>query len=234
MIQSIEAQLIKPIFSEADIVSELKKLAEIFEGKIVYSTSFGFEAQVITHLIFTHNIPIRLFTIDTGRLFKETLELKAQMEQRYGKKIKVYTPDMEEVTDLEQRKGLYSFYESVENRKECCHIRKVKPLDKALKGVDCWITGIRAQQSINRQQMKQFEWNEKHALYKFHPLFYWTEEQVMNFIKEHQLLYNPLHDKNFPSIGCAPCTRAIKSGEDHRAGRWWWESGTHKECGLHQ
>ncbi len=234
MIQTIEAQLVNPIFSASDIVAELKKLAEIFEGKIVYSTSFGFEAQVITHLIFTHNIPIRIFTIDTGRLFKETLELKAQMEQHYGKKIKVYTPDMEEITDLEQRKGSFSFYESIENRKECCHIRKVKPLNKALARVDCWITGIRSEQSINRQQMKQLDWNEKHQLYKFHPLFYWTEEQVMDFVKTNQLLYNPLHDKNFPSIGCAPCTRAIKPGEDPRAGRWWWESGTTKECGLHQ
>ncbi len=234
MIQMTNSSLQKKIFTESEIVKELRKLAQDFEGKIVYSTSFGFEAQVITHLIFSHHIPIKIFTIDTGRLFKETLELKNQMEAHYGKEIKVYSPEMEEVSQLELEKGLFSFYESVENRKECCHIRKVKPLNKALQGVDCWITGIRSEQSLNRQQMQQLEWNEKHHLFKFHPLFYWSEEQVKAFAQKNELLYNPLHDKNFPSIGCEPCTRAIKSGENHRAGRWWWETGSVKECGLHQ
>jgi phosphoadenosine phosphosulfate reductase len=230
----IDLEQQKKIVTESEIVNKLQELAKEFDGKIAYSTSLGFEEQVITHLIFANDIPIEVFTIDTWRLFKQTLELKDKLEARYGKKIKVYTPDKKEVEDLVSKKGEFSFYDSIENRKECCQIRKVVPLNQALEGVDCWITGIRAEQSANRQQMQQLEWNEANQLYKFHPLFYWSEEEVSAFIQKHDLPYNPMHDQNFPSIGCEPCTRAIKPEEDQRAGRWWWETSDTKECGLHK
>ena len=228
-------QLSEKVKTEDEIVSELLRLSEEFKGKIVYSTSFGYEAQVITHIIFKYQIPIRVLTIDTGRHFPETLALKEEMEQKYGQKIEVIYPNAQKAENLVNNKGYYSFYESVENRKECCHIRKIAPIEEVMKDVDCWITGIRADQSINRLGMEQKEWNEKFELIKFHPLFHWTWEEVKEYVKENDIPYNSLHDKGFPSIGCQPCTRAIKPGEDFRAGRWWWEEqGVKKECGLHQ
>jgi phosphoadenosine phosphosulfate reductase len=225
----------QPIKSVESVVGKLCELAEEYTGKIVYSTGFGFEAQVIKHLIFSYDIPIRVFTIDTGRLFPETIALKQKIEEKYDKTIEVYHPNQAEVTDLVGKKGLYSFYESVANREECCFIRKVKPLQIALDGVACWITGIRAEQSAHRQQkMSQWEWNEKYQLHKFHPLYHWTWAEIKEFIKVHDIPYNALHDRGYPSVGCQPCTRAIKKGEDDRAGRWWWETESSKECGLHK
>jgi phosphoadenosine phosphosulfate reductase len=145
----------------------------------------------------------------------------------------VYFPKNESVEKLVNEKGPFSFFESVENRKECCYIRKVEPLERALKGMECWITGIRAEQSDNRKEMERLEWDESHQLFKFHPLLNWSTQEVKDFIKKHNVPYNPLHDKGFVSIGCAPCTRAVKEGENFRAGRWWWEDNSKKECGLH-
>ncbi|MBL7781329.1 MAG: phosphoadenylyl-sulfate reductase [Saprospiraceae bacterium] len=208
-------------------------LAEYFEGKAVFSTSFGIEDQVISHLIFANKLPIRVFTLDTGRNFQETYSTWARTVQRYNQPIETYAPQTGALERLLAEKGPNSFYESVENRKECCYIRKVEPLGRALQGQALWVTGIRAEQSANRHDMRDLEWDGGHQLIKFHPLFDWTFQQVRDFIQQHNIPYNPLHDKGFVSIGCAPCTRAIREGEDFRAGRWWWEDTSKKECGLH-
>lgn len=211
----------------------LTVLAERFLGKIVFSTSFGIEDQVITHFIFTNNLPIRVFTLETGRLFPETYYVWNRTLEIYKKDIEAYFPDTHAVQQLISQKGPSSFYESVENRKECCRIRKIEPLQRALEGAECWITGIRAEQSDNRQGMAQVEWDGGHQLVKFHPIYDWSLDDVWNYAKANHIPYNPLHDKGFPSIGCAPCTRAVREGEDFRAGRWWWEDTSKKECGLH-
>ncbi|GAB4340925.1 MAG: phosphoadenylyl-sulfate reductase [Flammeovirgaceae bacterium] len=215
-------------------VESLAFLAEKFKDKIVFSTSFGLEDQVITHLIYRNQLPIKIFSLETGRLFEETIETWHKTEKFYGQKIEAYLPEQNLVEELVAKKGLYSFYESVENRKECCYIRKVIPLKKALSGNKLWVTGIRSEQSDNRKDMSNLEWDSGNQIIKFHPIFDWTWEKVRFFAEENQIPYNPLHDKGFPSIGCQPCTRAIRAGEDFRAGRWWWEQKNNKECGLHE
>lgn len=214
-------------------VEALAILADLFPGEVVFSTSLGYEDQVITDLIHSNNIDIKVFTLDTGRLFNETYMTLQKTNNRYDSKIEVMFPQTQPVEELLTNKGPLSFYESIENRKECCYIRKVEPLNRALKGQKIWITGIRADQSGNRQEMDQLEWDEAHQLFKFHPILNWTLEDVKNHLKTNNVPYNPLHDKGFVSIGCAPCTRAIMEGEDFRAGRWWWEDESKKECGLH-
>lgn len=214
-------------------VEAMRTLAELFPGQIVFSTSLGYEDQVITDLIASNEIPVRIFTLDTGRMFSETYSVWKKTNDRYGIHIETYYPQADAVEKLMTGKGPYSMYESVENRKECCGIRKVEPLNRALKGQKIWITGIRAEQSANRQGMTQLEWDEAHQLFKFHPLMDWTFDEVKQYVKAHNVPYNPLHDRGFVSIGCQPCTRAIQEGEDFRAGRWWWEDNSKKECGLH-
>lgn len=214
-------------------LASLVLLAEKFAGKAVFSTSFGIEDQVITHLIFSNNLPIRVFTLDTGRNFQETYSTWSRTIERYQQPIETFAPQATALENLLAAKGPNSFYESVENRKECCYIRKVEPLNRALSGQQLWITGIRAEQSPNRLDMTSLEWDAAHQLTKFHPLFDWTFEQVRDYVRQHNIPYNSLHDKGFVSIGCAPCTRAIRPGEDFRAGRWWWEDTSKKECGLH-
>ncbi len=214
-------------------VDRLKYLAEMFKGKIVFSTSFGWEDQVITHLIFSNRIPIKVFTLETGRLFPETYYVWNRTLEVYNQPIHAYYPETGALQEMVNAKGPNSFYESVENRKQCCHIRKIEPLKRALKGNDMWITGIRAEQSPNREDMLNLEWDESNRLLKFHPIFDWTLEDIKAFVKKNNIVYNTLHDKGFPSIGCAPCTRAVQPGEDFRAGRWWWEDQSKKECGLH-
>lgn len=214
-------------------LASLTWLAERFAGRAVFSTSFGIEDQVITHLIFTHRLPIRVFTLDTGRNFPETYSTWSRTLEHYRKSIHTYTPQAAALEQFLAEKGPNAFYDSVENRKQCCHIRKVEPLGRALQGQQLWVTGIRAEQSPNRQDMTPLEWDEAHQLLKFHPLFDWTFDQVRDFVRQHNIPYNPLHDRGFVSIGCAPCTRAIQPGEDFRAGRWWWEDASKKECGLH-
>lgn len=208
-------------------------LAERYNGKVVFSSSLGLEDQVITHMIYSNNIPIKIFTIDTGRLFPETYKTLYDTNEYYNKKIEVYFPQADNIQNMVNTKGPFSFYESVENRKECCFLRKVEPLNRALTGMAAWVTGIRAEQSLNRKSMEQFEWDEQHNVIKYHPLLSWSSEEVKEYIKQHNIPYNILHDKGFISIGCAPCTRAVKEGEDFRAGRWWWEDNSKKECGLH-
>lgn len=211
----------------------IRALANAFPGKVVFSTSLGYEDQVITHLIFSNNIPVKVFTLETGRLFRETLEVLDKTRQVYGREIEIYYPKKTSVEELESKKGLFSFYDSVENRKECCFIRKVEPLQRALAGNSIWITGIRADQSDHRQATQQVEWDEANKITKFHPLLNWSFADVRQFVQLNAVPYNPLHDRGFVSIGCEPCTRAVKPGEDFRAGRWWWEQSSARECGLH-
>ncbi|WP_421944153.1 phosphoadenylyl-sulfate reductase [Pedobacter sp.] len=214
-------------------IDKLKYLANQYADKIIFSTSFGWEDQAITHLIFENNIPIKVFTLETGRLFPETYYVWNRTLEVYNKPIHAYYPKNELLQDMVNTKGPNSFYESVENRKECCYIRKIEPLKRALTGNEIWVTGIRAEQSPNREDMHDLEWDEGNQLVKFHPIFDWTLDDVKTYIKENNIVYNTLHDKGFPSIGCAPCTRAVQPGEDFRAGRWWWEDQSKKECGLH-
>ena len=218
---------------ESTLADGLKLITELFPGKVVFSSSLGQEDQVLTDAIFKNNLPVTIFTIDTGRLFNETYELLDRTNARYKKNIQVYFPDAADVEEFVVNKGINSFYESVDNRKECCHIRKVKPLNRALKGAEVWITGLRAEQSNNRHDMPMIEWSEEKMLYKFNPLIKWTYADMIDYINKFNVPYNRLHDKGFISIGCAPCTRAIEAGEDARAGRWWWET-SQKECGLHE
>jgi phosphoadenosine phosphosulfate reductase len=215
-----------------DLIGQLHYLAGAYPGQVVFSTSLGQEDQVITEIIARNKIPIRIFTLDTGRLFNETYELIDRTRARYKIPIEVFFPQAPAVEKLVTEKGFTSFYESVENRKECCHIRKVEPLNRALEGAKIWVTGLRSEQSANRQQMSLLEWSEDKQLHKFNPLINWSFEEMMDYIQKHNVPYNPLHDKGFVSIGCLPCTRAIEPGEDARAGRWWWEQ-SQKECGLH-
>lgn len=214
-------------------VDALRRLAALFPGQVVFSTSLGYEDQVITDLIATNDIPIRLFTLDTGRMFGETYSVWNKTLSRYGLTIDTMFPKQADVEGLLTEKGPYSMYESVNNRKECCFIRKVEPLNRALRDQKIWITGIRAEQSNNRHDMTQLEWDEAHQLYKFHPLMNWSFDDVKAYVNDNNVPYNPLHDKGFVSIGCQPCTRAVQPGEDFRAGRWWWEDNSKKECGLH-
>lgn len=214
-------------------IEKLKYLAEAYKDRIVFSTSFGWEDQVVTHLIFANQIPIKVFTLETGRLFPETYYVWNRTLEIYQQPIHAYFPQSDLLQNMVNAKGPNSFYESVENRKECCFIRKIEPLKRALAGNEIWITGIRAEQSANREHMEDLEWDEANQLIKFHPIFDWTLAEVKDFVKENNIVYNTLHDKGFPSIGCAPCTRAVREGEDFRAGRWWWEDQSKKECGLH-
>ena len=215
------------------IDERLEILVSAFKGKIIFTTSFGIEDQVITHKIFTNNLDIKVVTLDTGRLFPETYEVFSQTTLKYKKKINVYFPDYISVEELVTEKGPFSFFNSRENREECCKIRKVVPLSRALAGMECWISGIRASQSDNRGNMSDLEYDADKKLFKFHPLFGWSFEEVENFIKENNVPYNELHDKGYLSIGCEPCTRAVIKGQDFRSGRWWWENDGPKECGCH-
>ena len=226
-------EVISKQIKDLGIEKSLAVLADIFPGKVIFSTSFGWEDQVLTHMIFSEKLPVKVFTLETGRLFPETYSVWNRTLERYSQPVHAYYPETAAVENMVSLKGPTSFYESVENRKECCGIRKIEPLKRALDGNEIWITGIRAGQSANRESMENLEWDAENRIIKFHPLFNWSLEQVKDYIREHNIPYNALHDKGFPSIGCAPCTRAVKEGEDFRAGRWWWEDVNKKECGLH-
>jgi phosphoadenosine phosphosulfate reductase len=207
-------------------------LRQRFDGKITFSTSLGLEDQVITDAIFRNGLDIEVFTLDTGRNFKETYDTLDATRKKYGQTIKTYYPETAAIEHYVTIKGINAIYESVENRKECCTIRKIEPLNRALKGAQVWITGLRAAQSSFRADMGLFENDAQRDLVKFNPLLNTTTAQLWGYIRQHDIPFNPLHEQGFPSIGCAPCTRAITEGEDERAGRWWWESHN-QECGLH-
>lgn len=208
-------------------------LTAAWPGAVTFSTSFSNEDQVITDIIQQQQLPVSLFTLDTCRLFPETYSTWSRTLEFYHTTIKPYYPEAETLADFVAANGPNAFYESVELRTSCCAIRKVVPLRKALKGNAIWITGLRAEHSPARKDLELLEWDASNQLIKYHPLLHWTTEEVKQYIYQKGIPYNPLHDKGFVSIGCAPCTRAIQPGEDFRAGRWWWEDSTKKECGLH-
>ena len=220
--------------SNSDILDVLKYLETLFPDKTIFSTSFGLEDQIITDIIFKNNLNIKIFTLDTGRLFNETYRTWKNTIKKYNKPSASYNPDAIELEKMLTEKGPFSFYESVENRKECCNIRKVNPLKKALNGMECWITGLRAEQSDARKNINFFLWDENNNIIKYNPLLKWTYKETCNYIEKNEVPFNALHNNGFVSIGCSPCTRAIQSGEDFRAGRWWWEDNSKKECGLHK
>ena len=202
-------------------------------GRLVYSNSLGAEAMVLTDIIATQLPEIDMFSIDTGRLYEETHELLEKLQRRYRRAIRVVYPDAAALERLVARQGVNGFYHSLEARLDCCRIRKVEPFKRAIVGYDGWITGLRREQSAARAAAEAVEWDAEHGLYKVSPLLEWTEAEVWQYIRARRLPYNPLHDRQFPSIGCAPCTRAIQPGESRRAGRWWWEQPETRECGLH-
>jgi len=205
-----------------------------YKGKIAFASSLGLEDQVLTEMIAGIDPGMRIFTLDTGRLFQETYDLLDITRKKYGISIEVMFPDADDVEEMVNSRGINLFYDSVENRKLCCFIRKTEPLSRALNGVSAWITGLRREQSVTRTQVSIVEWDEIQNKIKVNPLADWTTEQVWEYIRSHKIPYNTLHDKGYPSIGCLPCTRPVEPGSDIRSGRWWWESPDNKECGLHQ
>jgi phosphoadenosine phosphosulfate reductase len=211
----------------------IKFVHKEFDGRVTFASSLGEEDQVITDMIAGIAPEMEIFTLDTGRLFQETYELLAKTQKRYPMPFTVYYPDTEAVEDMVRNHGINLFYESVANRKLCCGIRKVEPLKRALKKFDAWICGLRRGQTVTRGDVETFEWDEANQKIKINPLAHWGLEELRKYISTHKVDVNPLHAKGFISIGCASCTRAVKPGEDIRAGRWWWESPEHKECGLH-
>ena len=215
------------------IKDSLSFFAATFADKVTFSSSFSFEDQLISHEILSNQLPISIFTLDTGRLFSETYSVWVSTNERYNTHIIPYYPQHAALESFVTEKGPNAFYESVENRKSCCFIRKVEPLKRALKGNAIWVTGLRAEHSPDRQNLEYLEWDESNQVIKYHPLLHLSTVEVKAEITKHNIPYNPLHDRGFVSIGCLPCTRAIREGEDFRAGRWWWEDADKKECGLH-
>ena len=201
-------------------------------GDIVYANSLGLEAMVLTDIIWTQVPGIEIFTVDTGRLHEETYSLLDRVQRRYNKRIRVYYPQPEQVESFVARHGINGFYSGVEERLSCCHVRKVEPFRRGIAGRKAWITGVRRQQSALRAQGQPIEWDDAHGLYRISPLLEWSQAEVQEYVQVLRLPYNPLHDRSFPSIGCAPCTRAVEPGQDSRAGRWWWENSGARECGL--
>ena len=204
-----------------------------YTGRIIQGSGMGAEDQVITRMISTIDITAKIITLDTGRLFQETYDLIQKTNEHFGITIEVYFPDYKKVERMVKEKGINLFYESLENRQLCCHIRKNEPLKRALEGMDVWICGLRKDQTVTRFYNKAVEWDKQHSLIRVNPLISWTEKQVWDYIRKHQIPYNVLHDNGYPSIGCLPCTRTVIPGEDPRSGRWWWEDKGPKECGLH-
>lgn len=225
--------LLNKEFENEPIEKTLAYFNQTYKETMALATSFGAEDQVLTDLLLRQNPKAKIFTLDTGRLPEETYTVMDQTNKKYDIKIDVYFPNTADMEALYQRQGIHGFRESIENRKMCCHVRKIAPLQRALKRLDVWITGLRRAQSPTRETMRLVEWDKTNELIKLNLLIEWSEEDVWNHIKENKLPYNALHDQGYPSIGCAPCTRAVKEGEDIRAGRWWWENPEHKECGLH-
>jgi len=207
--------------------------AERFGQRVAFASSLGAEDQVLTDMLARVGAKLAIFTLDTGRLPQETYDVLAATRERYGLKIEVLFPQAAQVEQLMTSRGPNSFRESVEERKLCCHIRKVLPLRRRLAGLDAWITGLRREQAATRTLLARVEWDTANGLLKINPLADWSAEEVWTYIRGNDVPYNALHDRGYPSIGCAPCTRAVAAGEDIRAGRWWWESPVHKECGLH-
>ncbi|MEI6696310.1 MAG: phosphoadenylyl-sulfate reductase [Bacteroidota bacterium] len=220
-------------FRNASPEKLLQYFLAAFKNKIALGSSLSAEDQVITHFIANIDPTTAIFTLDTGRVFPETYATIERTKMQYDINISIYFPNNKAVEEMVNQKGVNLFYESVENRKQCCSIRKMEPLHRAFKGLEVWICGLRKEQAITREEMQMVEWDEQNQLIKINPLINWTEKEVWDFIRKNGIPYNKLHDQGFPSIGCQPCTRAVKPGEDVRSGRWWWENPETKECGLH-
>jgi len=218
---------------QLDLLERLRTVRRTITGHIVFTTSFGIEDQAITHAIFTADLAIDVVTLDTGRLFPETLEVWSQTERRYRRQIRGLSPDREGIEKLIERDGVYGFRRSLEARLACCAMRKVEPLGRALAGASAWITGLRADQSPERARTSYAGPDLRYQIIKVNPLFDWSRDRVVSFVHDHGVPYNPLHDLGFLSIGCAPCTRAVATGGPERAGRWWWEQEARTECGCH-
>ena len=216
-----------------EVVRHIAELCAATETPLKLASSLGAEDQVLTHMLLEHAPDARPFVLDTGRLHQQTYDLMSRMMTRYGFTYEVYAPQAEAVQELVSANGPNLFYTSVENRKRCCFVRKVEPLNRALAGAGAWMTGLRRAQSADRADTPVVDWDVGHSLMKVNPLATWSEQQVWDYLRDHRVPYNELHDQGFPSIGCEPCTRAIAEGEDPRAGRWWWENDAAKECGLH-
>ncbi len=226
-------------FSALPWQDRIKALGKHTNQAIAFSTSLSYEDQVITHLIADQGTPVKIFTLDTGRLFEETHKVAQETREKYKNiSIETFYPDAAKTQDLVRNQGINGFFDSVENRKNCCGVRKVEPLNRALQGVDIWISGLRRAHSENREDLPIAEMDEGRGIIKLYPLIDVEEDTLKDYIRAHDIPYNELHDRGFPSIGCAPCTRAIKAGEPMRAGRWWWEAkfqdgDNAQECGLH-
>ncbi len=215
------------------LTDALALVIDAVEGRKVFSTSFGIEDQLLTHYIATHSGEVHFFTLDTGRQFNETYEVFERTQNKYpAVTIETFFPDKADVAAYVNGHGINGFYNSIDSRKACCNVRKVKPLQKAIAGAALWITGLRAEQSQNRESMQFLEWDEANGLVKFNPLLHYSLKEVEQLTKALNIPISSLYAKGYLSIGCAPCTRALLEGEDFRAGRWWWENGK-KECGLH-
>jgi phosphoadenosine phosphosulfate reductase len=227
------AALDSTLAAATTLKERLHIIANTIAGRVAFSTSLGFEDQAVFAAIAETGLPFDVFTLDTGRHFSETLETLEATEARYGRRIRVVFPDAAEVEGLVARDGIMGFRQAVENRKACCDIRKVRPLNRALDGAAGWITGIRRDQSAGRAHVPFAAWDAAHQLVKLNPIADWSLEMLEAYVESNEVPVNPLHAQGFPSIGCQPCTRAIRPGEDIRAGRWWWENEDGKECGLH-
>ena len=225
--------IISDVFLRLDLPQRIAAARREISGRMVFTTSFGIEDQVIADSIFTQEIGIEVVTLDTGRLFPETYELWSKTERRYGRRIQALYPDHQRIEALVARQGANGFRASVEARHTCCATRKVEPLSRALTGAVAWITGMRADQSPDRALISCASVDQQYQLIKVNPLFDWTRDRVVAYLHNRCVPYNPLHDRGFLSIGCEPCTRAVAPGEPERAGRWWWEQDEKKECGLH-
>jgi len=221
-------------FAQAGAIELISYFLKEYKGEIALSSSLGLEDQVLTEMVCSIDKDTKIFTLDTGRLFPETYDLIDRTNKKYGIALQVYFPEASQVEEMVNSKGINLFYNSIEDRKACCHVRKIVPLRRAFSGLSVWICGLRRDQSVTRSAMQPIEWDEVNGLIKLNPLIDWSEDQVKTYISEHKIPYNPLHDKGYPSIGCLPCTRAVMPGEDLRAGRWWWESPDTRECGLHK
>lgn len=228
------AQALAAALPALDLFERLAAIREHVAGRIVFTTSFGLEDQAIAHAAFSRNLAIDVVTLDTGRLFPETHDVWAETERRYDRRVTAFAPSHRSLEALIARQGIGGLRSSLAARLECCNVRKVAPLERALAGSAAWITGIRADQSAGRARLAAVAFDERRRLVKVNPLFDWTREQTVDFVRTHGVPYNRLHDRGFLSIGCAPCTRAVNPGEPERAGRWWWEQSDKKECGLHR
>lgn len=226
-------ELVQNVTSKRAQVLALLKAASTEFNAITFANSYGAEDMVLTDIIAKEILPIEIFSLDTGRLPAETYTLMGEVESTYQTKPVVFFPKHEAVEQYVRTQGINAFYESIELRKACCHMRKVEPLQRALAGKQAWVTGMRAEQAATRASLPTREFDTGNKLEKFNPLSDWTEQEVWAYIRMYNVPYNALHDQFYPSIGCAPCTRAVAMGEDIRAGRWWWEDPTSKECGLH-